>query len=239
MERSLREAVGRLEQERELRERFVSTLSHDLRTPLTSAKLSAQLLTQKSVGPATLPKLSERIVKSINRADRMIQDLLDANRIRAGEPLPLTFEEFDLAELARVTLDELDAGIGGRFVLQAKTAVRGQWNADGMRRVIENLASNAVKYGASDQPITVSVTVESSQAWITVANSGNPISKEDQSTLFEQFRRAPTAERGPQKGWGLGLTPVRGIVEAHGGRVTVESNPSIGTRFHVALPMKS
>jgi len=240
LEESLHETVGVLEQERDLRERFVFTLTHDLRTPLTSAKMSAGLLMRRPGDSIAVLKNSNQILKSINRVDYMIQDLLDANRIRAGEKLPLTITDFDLTQLVKETLDELSTVHGNRFVLDAQAPVHGKWSKSGLRRVVENLAGNAIKYGATDKPITVSVAEDlGHQVIISVHNFGNPIPKNEQSTLFQQFRRAARADKGTQRGWGIGLTLVKGTVEAHGGKIKVESNLKKGTTFLVTLPYES
>lgn len=232
--------VQDLKHERELRERFVATLTHDLRTPLTAAKMNAQRLVHHSTDPAVLPRLSVQLAKNINRIEQMIQDLLDANRIQAGEKLSIEVSEFELTDLVKNTLETLTSIHGNRFVFNAPTPVRGSWSKDGLRRVIENLVTNAIKYGSTQHPITVSVVEDlGRQVFISVQNFGNPIAKKEQSTLFEQFRRSTSAENGSQKGWGIGLTLVRGTIEAHGGKVTVESDLTKGTTFYVVLPLKS
>lgn len=231
--------VAKLKEERMLRERFVSALTHDLRTPLTSAKLNAQILGQRPNDPAAVIAQSKKISKGIDRADRMIQDLLDANRIKAGEELPMQLVEFDLTDVARSTLDELSSVYGKRFVLKTKTPVVGSWSKQDLRRVIENLANNAVKYGDPDREITISIAKElNEKVALTVQNFGNPIPKDEQLTLFKQFRRSTGAQKSGKKGWGIGLTLVRGIVKAHGGEITVESNKNEGTTFRVILPLK-
>jgi signal transduction histidine kinase len=134
------------------------------------------------------------------------------------------------------TLGELSSVYGDRFVLKGRKTADGNWSKHGMRRVLENLVTNAVKYGDPDRPITVCVESDSANRLIlSVHNFGNPIPLEEQPTLFQQFRRATFAQEGAQKGWGLGLTVVRGIVESHGGEIKVESGPTEGTVFRVVL----
>jgi PAS domain S-box-containing protein len=241
MEKFLHELVEKLEQERDLRERFVSTLTHDLRTPLTAARLNAQLLELSLTDPAPRLRAAGQVIRNIDRIDQMIGNLLDANRIRAGEKLPLNFTHFDLVHLVKSTLDDLSVVYRDRLILLPNEGpVVGTWSENGLRRVIENLASNAIKYGATGQPITVSIDTPSAEkVVVSVHNQGNPIPKEDQLTLFDQFRRTSSADRGDQKGWGLGLTLVKGTVEAHGGEVSVESDWTHGTTFRVMLPLAS
>lgn len=229
--------TARLEEERELRERFVATLSHDLRTPLTTARLNAQMVARKGSDPTILHKLTARITENLDRADQMIRDLLDANRLQAGETLPIEGSECELNAVAQETLEELSLVHGDRFVLNApKAAIQGYWSCSGLRRIIENLCNNAIKYGAHDRPVTVSLAQNGpEEVSVSVHNWGSPIPPEDQKLLFQLYRRTDSAQAGAQKGWGLGLTLVEGLAKAHRGRVGVESTPETGTTFTVTL----
>lgn len=228
--------TARLEEERELREKFVATLSHDLRTPLTAARLNAQMLARKGDDPTVLYRLAARIAENLDRADQMIRDMLDANRIRAGEGLPIEVSECDLTPLARETLEELSLVHGDRFVLDAPESVPGHWSCSGIRRIIENLCNNAIKYGAREHPVTVTLAlVEPDAVSVSVHNRGPPIAPEELKNLFQQYRRGDSARAGAQKGWGLGLTVVDGLARAHRGTVRVESTQEAGTTFTVTL----
>ncbi len=229
-------AVHTLEQERDLRERFVSMLTHDLRSPLSTGKVSAQLIARKCDDPARVRKLASRISDNMDRADRMIRDLLDTHRIKAGERLPLEITACDLTRLASDTLDDLATLHGDRFALRAPASAPGFWAEGALRRVLENLCSNAIKYGSPSAPVTVAIDARGAQIAVCVHNEGTPIATEDLPLLFQPFRRAESAITGRQTGWGIGLTLVRGIVEAHGGSVTVASAAQSGTTFEVVLP---
>lgn len=234
----LKIANMKLENERELRETFVSTLSHDLRTPLTAAKMSAQILMRKIDDPETSTRIAARIASNLDRIDDMIRDLLDANLIKAGEKVPLEMKECDIAHVIKQTLDELTTIYGERFILHSPESMVGQVSCDGIRRIVENLCSNAIKYGAHQSPVTISISQSLTKIILTIQNLGNPIPLEEQNTLFNPFRRSSAAQEGKQTGWGLGLTLVRGLVEAHDGSVSVESNHHVGTLFKVELPLK-
>jgi signal transduction histidine kinase len=232
----LRAHIDGLDSERELRERFVSVLAHDLRGPLAAAKMASQILMQHPEHLDERRDLAMRIDRNIDRADRMVRDLLDANRIRAGERLPLRIEECDLGVLAREVYEELFATFGDRFMLEVESRVRGFWSAEELRRAVWNLATNAVKYGAAEEPISLTVRRTPQGAEVSVHNWGTPITAEDQRLLFRPFSRTPAAAAGGQKGWGLGLTLVHACADAHGGRVSVESTKEAGTTFTIALP---
>lgn len=114
--------------------------------------------------------------------------------------------------------------------------VEANWDARGIRRAVENLCTNAVKYGAPGTEVRVRLGREGKTVTIQVHNQGNPLRAEDLPRLFELFQRTPSAEQSGKTGWGLGLTIVRGVTESHGGRVSVDSSPTAGTTFTLAIP---
>jgi signal transduction histidine kinase len=217
------------------REQFVAVLAHDLRGPLSAAKAAASLVLRKPTGE-DVPRWAARIVENVDRADRMLQDLLDAMRSQAGLPHELKFHEGDLVEIAREAVEQMRTVYGDRFVLVAPEPVQGWFSADAMRRAIENLAINAVKYGAPSRPVTITVKHEHSRAFLLVHNEGNHIPAEQQETLFRAFQRLRNAETGAHRGWGLGLAQVRATAEAHGGSIAVDSLPELGTTFTIDVP---
>ncbi|WP_437528957.1 HAMP domain-containing sensor histidine kinase [Sorangium sp. So ce726] len=155
----LLDQLGALRAERELRNQFVSVLAHDLRGPLTAARLAATMLAaQPDANGPGVAKRVEVVVRNLDRADRMVTDLLDADRVHAGRRLSVMLEECNLSELGRELVDEIAADHPGRIVLHADEGVRGIWGASALRRALWNLISNALKYGAKDAPITVAIT---------------------------------------------------------------------------------
>ena len=126
---------------------------------------------------------------------------------------------------------------GERFVLTAEDGVRGIWSGEELRRALWNLATNAIKYGAPDKPVTITIKRTDAGAQASVHNDGCVLSREDQARLFEPFARTRSAQAGGLRGWGLGLTLVHGCAEAHGGRVKVNSDAATGTTFTLELPL--
>lgn len=233
IEQSLRE----LEAEKDLREKFVSALTHDLRTPLSVISLSAQIL-KTTKDHDSVDKCVHRILNNTNRAERMIHDLLDANRLKANEELPISIEKCELEDIIANTIKDLEDLYGKRFVIQntiGKISV--YWDKMAVHRLLENLASNAVKYGTENTSITIAVKADTDFLEIRIHNLGNPISIEDQKLLFQPFQRTESAKASKQKGWGIGLSVVQGLAVAHRGSATVESSTDHGTNFIVRLPI--
>lgn len=228
--------ANRLRLEAHDREQFVASLSHDLRNPLSVARTAAQLIERSPAAAERAADLARRITCALERADRMLVDLLDASRLEAGKGLKLDLEECDLAKIAAEVCAELAARHGPRFTVIAESEAKGLWNADALRRILENLLSNAVKYGDPTTPITVRLRSRVDRRILFVHNFGPPIAIEDQADLFRPFHRARKAEASHQHGWGLGLALVRGLVEALEGDIMLASYPNEGTTFTIDLP---
>jgi signal transduction histidine kinase len=218
----------------QLRERFVSMLMHDLAGPLTAAKASAAALLAPDRADGD-EALAARVVHEVGRAEEMVGVLVDAHRIRAGRRLPMCITRCSLATLMQDTVAELRASYGDRFIFEADADVWGMWSADQLRRAVWNLATNAIKFGAKDSPVLISVRRSAEAAELVVHNEGPAIPAEEQADLFRPFS-LPHAGRGHPAGWGLGLTLVWGCAEAHGGRVQVSSLPGQGTTFKLVIP---
>ena len=234
--RSLQRERDSLVLEDRMRNQFVSMLSHDLRTPLAVASAYAQMirlfpdrhdLTLSHVG---------KILDSIERTDHMIKDLLNLNRVRAGHSIPISPTECDLSSIIRAIAHELSIPHGDRFRIQGQDELKGVWDSLSIRRAVENLCNNAVKYGSPESKITIHIGRASDRAKISVHNWGPAIPQDEQQNIFEPFHRTSSAETGIKKGWGIGLALVRAIAEAHGGSIRLESSLAHGTEFTIELP---
>ncbi len=233
----LRQQVEELGIERELRERFVSILAHDLRGPLSTAKMSAELMIRRTDRLDERQSLAGRIGRSLERMDRMIRDLLDVSRVRGGQRLPLRLDRCDLGAVAEEVIEELSAAHGKRFELAKSDGILGIWSQQELHRALWNLGTNAVKYGAPDRPITTRIERTPDGVRASVHNFGDPIPPEKRGRLFDLYSRL---REGTGTGWGLGLALVRACAEAHGGRVSIgESSEEAGTTFIIDLPSDS
>ena len=219
---------------RDIQELFMVTLTHDLRGPLNVVKMGTQLTLRRLERGDTHVDVATKMLNAVNRLDSMIQNLLDASRLRAGQSLKIEFEECDLEMLVQDVAEDLNFAYGERFVVVCDSDIRSYCSRKEIRRVIENLAINAVKYGAPSTPITLTLQQTETQISLTIHNEGNPIALDAQSILFQQFRRTTSAE--DQTGWGLGLFLAKSITQAHQGKIEVESEEGKGTSFIVKLP---
>lgn len=233
----LHEANRQLERERDLREQFVLTLSQDLRTPLSAATMGSHVIGRKADDPNEVRRIGARVLANLGRIDRMLRDLLDASRVDAGGELRLAPGRCDLHGVVRAVVDDLGTVHGDRFRVHALASPVGHWDCEGLRRVIEKLAINAIRYGRPEGPVTVTLRESPDHAVIEVHNEGEPIPPEAQAAIFAPHFRQHAHERDARKSWGLGLTVVRGIVDAHGGTIEVHSTRQDGTTFRVRLPL--
>ncbi|HSF73489.1 MAG TPA: HAMP domain-containing sensor histidine kinase [Microcoleus sp.] len=219
---------------RDIQELFMVTLTHDLRNPINVVKMGTQLTLRRLEREDSHMEVATRMLSAINRLDSMIQNLLDASRLRSGQSLKIEFEECDFEMLVQEVVKDLSFAYGERFILVPDSEIRTYCSRKEIRRVIENLAINAVKYGAPSTPITLTIQQTETLISLTIHNEGNPIALDAQSILFQQFRRTICAEE--QTGWGLGLFLAKSIVEAHKGTLAVESAEGKGTSFIINLP---
>lgn len=234
----LESTIAKLEHEREFREKLMSAITHDIRGPLSVIKMTAALLNKKADNPQSVKELSKQMTTSLDRADRMICDLLDANRIEDGGGLIILVGPCRLEVVVANAILDLEMMYGEKIVILNEVGqVEGYWDAMSIQRIIENLVSNAFKYRTPNTEVTVSLKSENDSVELAIHNIGEAIPLEDQKDLFQRYHRSKLAVSSGQKGWGLGLTIVKGIVEAHMGSVGVKSDSVEGTTFFVRLPL--
>jgi signal transduction histidine kinase len=232
IEEATRESIaGFSAANKELSEAFITSLSHDLRNPLHVANVSAQLI-QISSTDAHAGELARRIGEKIREADAMIETLLDAALLKGRMRLKLHLAHFDIMEVVEEVCADLP--IIGQPVRIKGQALTGCWCRVSMKRVLENLASNALKYGDHSQPVTVRVSRVDDRMLLSVHNEGKPIPKPDIPRLFHTFQRIEDVD---VKGWGLGLPFVQNAIESHGGSVVVDSAEGRGTTFTLTVPI--
>ncbi len=236
--RALEEKILELTQEKGLRDSFVSTLVHDLRTPLASSRICAEILRERFQESPEVGKICEILIAELSRADGMVGRLLDHNRDAGGIHVPMLFKRADLDKLCQSYISGLTLlhGEARRFTYHSSGDVTGLWSKDCLHRILDNLVQNALKYGAPDRPITIEAMQVDRDVTLRVHNYGVPIPEKDQTVIFELFKQVALPEDRKQKGWGIGLGIVSRLVQIHGGSVEVVSGPEAGTSFTVRLP---
>jgi signal transduction histidine kinase len=230
---SMRAAFRETIASRQHAERMLAIVSHDVRNPLATVRLAVQLSEDASL--TRQRELRATMLRNLDHADAMIQSLLDVARIRAGKTLPLAFRPCDLAEEVRTFVAENRIGAPVRVELDASEPVVGTFAAAGIRRALDNLIANAKKYGEPNAPIVVRLERHGAHVLLSVHNDGAPIPTQFRDRIFEPFERADASEQ--VSGWGLGLSLVRAIAEAHGGTISLVSAPRAGTTFTLDLPI--
>jgi PAS domain S-box-containing protein len=233
----IQDITARKELER-MREEWASVIAHDLRQPVSAITLSADALEMISGGnlPEKGGKAIVRIRAAATRLGRMVDDLFDASRIEANR-LSVAPRAVDLGTLAAVVADGLRDETGDHDLVVDAAPSQIAWiDPDRIQQVLSNLLSNAAKYGAPGSEIHVDVSDRGEAIEVAVTNNGPGISADDVPRLFDRFWRARKARGSGTPGAGLGLYIAKGLVEAHGGRIWVESTPGETTTFHVLLP---
>lgn len=216
-------------------EQMMGIVSHDLRNPLATIHMGAQLLSRTETRPQQLNVLG-RISRATDRANRLINDLLDFTQARLGKGLPVTMETVSPHVLVADAVDELGQAFTGTPLLHERMG-DGECVADPDRitQLVGNLVANAVAYGQPGAPVTVRSTVAADRFEVAVHNTGTPIPPESQARLFQPMVRG-TSEGGAVRSVGLGLFIVSEIAKAHGGNVTVASSARSGTTFIAIFP---
>ena len=218
----------------EFRELFVAALTHDFRGPLSNAGNFLEL-TRRADTAQERDRHAQRAAQNLRRIARMIAGLLDASRSNAGERLDLDAASCDVAELLDESIRDLEPRAHQRILLDVPAPILAWWDRDKMRRAVDNLLDNALKYSPADEKVTVRAVETHRRVQVSVHNRGDPISPAEQNAIFQPFHRSSSARSGGKPGWGLGLTQVQAIAEAHGGGVGVESTAEGGTTFTLDL----
>ena len=219
--------------------RFVADASHELRTPLTSVKGLAEFYLQQgeTASLAEVSRLMTGIQREAARMGRLVDDLLLLARF--DEDRPLDTHPVDLASLAAEAVRGTLAVQPERplTLLAAPEPVIISADAARLRQVIDNLISNALQHTPAGTPVTITVAVAADHGQLTVADAGPGLSAEQASRVFERFYRTDRARSRASGGTGLGLSIVAALVAAHGGTVTVDTEPGHGAAFGVRLPL--
>ncbi|QWT21266.1 PAS domain S-box protein [Bacillus sp. NP157] len=220
-------------------EQMMGIVSHDLRNPLTAIKMGTQMLSNPGLAPERRDRMAEHIDASVDRARRLIDDLLDFTQAKIGSGMSVTPTMLDLHGLVRVAVNELRLSFPGRILSHREQGV-GDCLADAGRltQLLGNLVGNAMAYGDREQAVTITSRVDADTFELEVHNWGTPIPAELVPVLFEPMMRG-TAVPTDQRSVGLGLFIVNDIARAHRGKISVSSTEGAGTVFRAIFPRRA
>ncbi|WPP48801.1 sensor histidine kinase [Catalinimonas niigatensis] len=228
--------ANELREEGQLRDDFIGTLTHDLRSPLSNTHNMLELIKVKLSSDPIYLKHLNAIQLNITKADRLIGNLLDVNLIKSGGKLPIHRQKCDLSKEMQTLVEEFTLLYSGTILLEdAQGSLEGNYDCKALRQAIDNLLQNAIKYGDKESTITVKCQrKDGDYIELSVHNYGNPIPIDQQAKIFTRYYRIDNQSY--QKGWGIGLSLVKGIVEAHDGKLDLTSSSVEGTTFSIKLP---
>lgn len=235
----LSHALEKARETDKLKSLLLSTVSHELRTPLATIKGNTSMLVEhhQQIDPETLKEHLSDIEAETDKLTGLITDLLEMSRIESGM-LHIQPQPFDLADTLRSAINAAQVRLGSHVVSMAASdgLVPCYGDARRVEQIVDNLLENAAKYSPEGSPIDVHVEGRGEELVVSVTDKGEGIAPEHLEYIFDRFyqvRRSRDAGRG---GIGLGLAICRGLVEAHGGKIWVESTPGKGSTFFFSLP---
>jgi signal transduction histidine kinase len=228
--------VGELQELDRYKGELIATISHELKTPLTSIIGHIELLEDLDTGIGSV----EAISRNAERLNRLVQNLLNYSQIqdkRETVRLPV-----DLCKLAEQSLDlmamQAEQGRVKMSLSIPDEPLLVTADPDELGKVIDNLTSNAVKYSRSDGTVHLEVGTDGTHAWVLCEDTGLGISSADQVHLFSAFHRSSNPEALSIPGTGLGLAISRRIAQMHGGEIIVASELGVGSTFRLRLPVR-
>jgi signal transduction histidine kinase len=229
-------AVARLQSD------FVSAVSHEFRTPLTSLRQLSEMLLDRADAPADRRRAYyEALQRQTERLHRLVEGLLDFGRMEAGTT-PYRLEPIEAGAFVRMITEQFAADPAARnhhLQVNASTPAWIAADADALTNVLWNLLDNAAKYSPGDPRIDVHVGVDRSDVVISVSDRGFGIPPDEQRDVFRKFVRGSRAKAEGISGTGLGLAMVRHVVKAHGGSIDIASALGQGTKVMVRMPMST
>lgn len=237
--RSFNEMADQLKNLEYTRQSFVTNVSHELRSPLTSMKGFLEAMMDGTIPPEEHEHYIEIVLSETRRMTAMVNDLLDLARIESGI-ITVNYEVFDINELIRRTLITFEARISEkRMELDVRFAAEQTFvyaDSNQISQVLRNLIDNAIKYSPEGRTLLVSTYALRKEVYVTIRDTGVGIPAEDVPHIFDRFYKVEKAHTpSPQVGSGLGLAIVKKIIEAHGQSITVKSARGKGTQFTFTL----
>jgi PAS domain S-box-containing protein len=232
-------ARQRLEDAVSVHEDLLATVSHDLRNPLSTVLMAAnqvELLADQGALDPSAKKPARIIAKAVEQMTRLVSDLLDLSKLKAGQPLPLHLERHDAVELIHESLEQFEAVAKMHRLDLTTTAaapIHVLCDRDRIQQVLSNLLGNAMKFTGGGGELSVHAQAAAGEVIFSVKDTGIGISDERITHIFDAYWQFDSQQK---RGAGLGLSISKAIVVAHGGRIWVDSAVGAGSIFHFALP---
>lgn len=224
----------------EVQQKLVGTLAHDIRTPLSTVQMALKVAREGEQMLDQSRELLEMAQRSVARAMGMLDGLLDSVVARAGDGFMLTFDDGDFAEEIAKACAEAKRTYASRVVGDCPTEpILGVFDAAALRRIFDNLVSNAVRYGDRQSPVRICLEDQGESVVLSVRNSGEPIDESKREEIFGFLSSTNEKPIDGSRNWGIGLAYVKLAAEGHDGSVAFESDAERGTTFYVEIPKRS
>jgi signal transduction histidine kinase len=235
--------VRREVQTAEMRSQFVSSVSHELKTPLTAIRMFAETLSLgRSRSPESHKEYLDTIVNESERLTRLLNNVLDFSKIETGR-MAYRLKTTDLTEVIHAAARTMQYPLsqqGFNLNLEIEEGMpAARADRDALEQAVLNLLSNAMKYSGDSRDIDLRLAAKNGQAVIQVTDRGLGIDSGEQERIFEKFYRVRSLENDRITGSGLGLALVDHVIKAHGGQIRVESAPGKGSTFSIYLPLEN
>ncbi|MBW2966143.1 PAS domain-containing sensor histidine kinase [Candidatus Woesearchaeota archaeon] len=225
-----------------LKSQFLTMTSHELKTPITSIVIQAQMLLEGSMGKLTSKqkKSAEIILRNMMRLSKLIEDILDISKIQSNQ-LKLDMEKGNLSSNIRETVEVMKPSAAEKnitFDIKINDLPKLIFDKNRINQVLTNMIGNAVKFTPKNGKITVEASRQENDIIFKIKDNGRGISSKNLKKIFEPFFQINPSYITKEKGTGLGLSISKGIIEQHGGKVWVESKKGKGSTFFFTLPLK-
>jgi len=237
----LQNALDELQVLDRMKDEFLSSVSHEFKTPLTSIRASAEILREfQDEPPETRNEFVDMVLQESERLTQLVNDILDLVKIESGE-LQWSLDQVDVMELAENALKQLRPFLDEHHLKativrrEAIPMIRG--DRERIHQVVTNLLSNAIKFSHEGGSVEVRASVKGSAVQVAIKDQGIGIEPKDQQKVFDRFRQVGDTLTEKPNGTGLGLPICKNIIERHGGSIWVESQLEEGSVFHFTLPM--
>ena len=232
--------AGELRKNNDYQKNFISNISHDFRSPLTSIKGFTEAMMDGTIPPELHGKYLGIIAQETDRLDKLTKSILELNTLSAGK-VSLNYSDFDINEMLKRTVTVFEGSCRKKKItinlIQTGTSLKVHADKEKIEQVIYNLLDNAVKFSERNSQIKVETTVRHNKCYVSVKDEGCGIPHDSLSKIWDRFYKEDTSRGRDRKGTGLGLSIVKDIITAHEQTISVVSTENVGTEFAFTLDL--